>query len=50
MRNLISAVEGSVGLKEGKLLFGSEGTSLSVPPYDLCDHRCVLNLGYFSNK
>lgn len=41
MRNLISAVKGSVGLKEGKLLFGSEGTSLSLLPYDLCDHRCV---------
>ncbi|XP_057544675.1 protein HIGH CHLOROPHYLL FLUORESCENCE PHENOTYPE 173, chloroplastic [Amaranthus tricolor] len=27
MRNLISAVKGSVGLKEGKLLFGSEGNS-----------------------
>ncbi|CAO2823499.1 unnamed protein product [Amaranthus hypochondriacus] len=37
MRNLISAVEGSVGLKEGKLLFGSEGNSFKDLPWGALD-------------
>lgn len=31
MKNLINALRGNTGLKEGKLLFGLEGTSLSLP-------------------
>ncbi|XP_021750479.1 uncharacterized protein LOC110716158 [Chenopodium quinoa] len=37
MRNLVNAVKGCVGLKEGKLLFGVEGTSFRDLPWGALD-------------
>lgn len=37
MRNLINAVKGSVGLREGKLLFGLEGNSFRDLPWGALD-------------
>lgn len=50
MQNLINAVKGSVGLKEGKLLFGVEGTSLSLSPWGHGIKDIFYIMAFVSNK
>ncbi len=48
MKNLINAVKGSVGLRNGKLLFGFEGTLFSRRKSLILNHAAAFEQVFFS--
>ena len=47
MKNLINAVKGSVGLRNGKLLFGFEGTLFSRRKSLILNHAAAFEQVFF---